>query len=119
DEIKIRFARNVVQQKNFSEMLTEAVLKYQNRSLEAAEVITELIQLAKQMKEAVNRGEKLDLTDDEIAFYDALGVNDSAVQALGDPALRGIARELVEKVRSSLTIDWSARESARARIRVL
>ena len=99
-----------------AEMLEEAIRKYQNRSLEAAQVITELIELAKQMRAAQKRGERLRLTDDEVAFYDALEVNDSAVKVLGDETLRLIARELVEAVRRSVTIDWTVRENARASI---
>jgi len=119
DEIKVRARRNVVQARSFAEMLEEAIRKYQNRAIEAAEVIEELIQLAKDMREAQNRGEKLGLTDDEIAFYDALEVNDSAVRVLGDETLRKIAQELVEKVKQSVTIDWTVRENARAQIRVM
>ena len=119
DEIKVRSARNLVQARSFAEMLEEAIRKYQNRSLEAAQVIAELIELAKQMREAQKRGEQLGLKDDEVAFYDALEVNDSAVKVLGEPALKRIAQELVESVRRNVTIDWTVRESARAGIRVI
>jgi len=119
DEIKALSRRNLIQSKSFSERLEETVLKYQNRTIEAAEVIAELVHLAKQFREAMARGEKLDLMDDEIAFYDALGTNDSAVRELGDETLKAIARELVEKVRNSVTIDWTLRESARAKLRVM
>jgi type I restriction enzyme R subunit len=100
-------------------MLEATIRRYQNRTIEAAQVIAELIELAKQMREGQKRGEILGLTGDEVAFYDALGVNDSAVQKLGDPILRKIAQELVAHVRKSVTIDWTLRESAQAQIRVL
>jgi type I restriction enzyme, R subunit len=119
DEIKVHFARNVVKQQNFSEMLAEAVLKYQNRSLAAAEVITELIQIARDVRKATQDGQELGLSDDEVAFYDALEVNDSAVKVLGEPTLKLIAHELINAVRNSVTIDWNVRESARAKIRVM
>ena len=119
DEIKTRFSRNVVQARSFAEMLEESIRRYQNRSIEAAQVISELIELAKQLREAQNRSQQLGLTEDEVAFYDALGVNDSAVKVLGEPTLKTIARELVESVRKSVTIDWTVRESARAGIRVI
>lgn len=119
DEIKTRHQKNVVQARSFAEMLEEAVNKYQNRAIEAAEVIEELIKLAKEMRTASQRGEQLGLSDDEIAFYDALEVNDSAVQVLGDDTLKLIARELVSKVRNSVSVDWTQRENARAQIRVM
>jgi type I restriction enzyme, R subunit len=119
DEIKVRSARNVVQARSFSEMLEESIKKYQNRAIEAAQVIGELIELAKHMREAQKRGADLGLSDDEVAFYDALAVNDTAVQVLGEPTLKKIARELVESVRRNVTIDWTVRESARAGIRVI
>jgi type I restriction enzyme R subunit len=119
DELRVRARRNVVQSKAFSEMLQEAIRKYQNRAIQAAQVIAELIELAKQMRDAHRRGEELGLTDDELAFYDALEVNDSAVKVLGDENLRIIARELVETVRRNATIDWTVKESARARLRTM
>ncbi|MDV6318681.1 type I restriction endonuclease subunit R [Chromohalobacter sp. HP20-39] len=119
DEIKTRHRKNVVQARSFAEMLEEAVNKYQNRAIEAAEVIEELIKLAREMRKAGQRGEKLGLNDDEIAFYDALEINDSAVQVMGDDTLKLIARELVDKVRSSVSVDWTQRENARAQIRVM
>lgn len=119
DEIKTRVKKNVVQARSFAEMLEEAVNKYQNRAIAAAEVIEELIRLAKEMREAQNRGEELGLTDDEIAFYDALEVNDSAAQVLGDETLKLIAREWVESVRRSVSVDWTQRENARAQIHVM
>jgi type I restriction enzyme R subunit len=100
-------------------MLEQSLRRYQNRAIEAAQVIEELIGLAKQMREANARGEALGLTDDEIAFYDALETNDSAVKVLGDETLRAIARELVATVRANVTIDWTVRENVRAQLRVL
>ena len=119
DEIRIRMRKNVVQARAFSEMLEEAVNKYHNRAIAAAEVIEELINLAKEMREAQKRGENLGLTEDEIAFYDALEINGSAVKVLGDDTLKMIARELVQSVRRSVSIDWAQRENARAKIRVM
>ena len=119
DEIKIRMRKNVVQARSFTEMLEEAINKYQNRAIEAAEVIEELIKLAKEMREAQKRGERLGLNDDEIAFYDALEVNDSAVRVLGDDTLKLIAQDLVKSVKRSVTVDWTKRENARAQIRVM
>lgn len=118
DEIKTRMSRNVVQGRSFAAMLEESIRRYQNRSIEAAQVISELIELAKQLREAQNRGQNLGLTEDEVAFYDALEVNDSAVKVLDEPTLKTIARELVQSVRKSVTIDWTVRESARAGIRI-
>jgi type I restriction enzyme R subunit len=119
DEIKTNSRKNVVQARSFAEMLEKAIRKYQNRAIEAAQVIEELIKLAKEMREAQQRGENLGMTDDEIAFYDALEVNDSAVKVLGDETLKTIAHELVEAVRRSVSIDWTVRENARAQIRVI
>lgn len=118
-EIKRRSQRNLVQGRSFTEMLEQAIRKYQNRAIETAQVIEELIGLAKEMNAAAKRGEELGLNDDEVAFYDALETNDSAVKVLGDDALRAIARELVEKVKSNVTIDWTMRENVRAQLRVL
>jgi type I restriction enzyme, R subunit len=118
-EVRSRQRRNVVQAKSFSEMLEETIRRYQNRAIEAAQVIEELIRLAKDMRAADARGEALGLTSDEVAFYDALETNDSAVKVLGDETLRGIARELVETVRNNVKIDWTLRENVRAQLRVL
>jgi type I restriction enzyme, R subunit len=118
-EIRFRSRRNVVQARSFLEMLEQSLRRYQNRAIETAKVIEELIQLAKDMREASRRGEALDLTDDEVAFYDALETNDSAVKVLGDDALRTIARELVATVRANVTIDWTVRDNVRAQLRVL
>jgi type I restriction enzyme R subunit len=119
DEIKGRSRKNVVQARSFAEMLELAVRKYQNRAIEAAEVIQELIDLAKQIREAQGRGEKLGLNDDEMAFYDALADNGSARDVMGDESLCLLAQELVNRVRESVSIDWQMRENARAQIRVL
>jgi len=117
DEIKTRARKNLVQSRSFAEMLERTIRRYQNRTIEAAQVILELIELAKEMREAKSRGEKLGLTEEEEAFYDALEVNDSAVKVLGDETLKTIAQGLVEAVRRNVTIDWTVRESARAKLR--
>ncbi len=119
NELKIRSKKYLVQSRSFAEMLEATIRKYQNRTIEAAQVIAELIELAKQIREGQKRGDKLGLTEDEVAFYDALEVNDSAVKELGDPILKKIAQELVARVHQSVTIDWTLRENARAQIRVL
>ena len=118
-ELATRRRANVVQARSFAELLEQSLRRYQNRAVEAAQVIEELIQLARSMREADARGERLGLTEDEMAFYDALETNDSAVQVLGDATLRAIARELVQTVRSNVTIDWTLRENVRAQLRVL
>lgn len=118
-EIRNRSRRNVVQSRAFSEMLEGALRRYQNRAIETAKVIEELIQLAKDMRQADRRGEQLGLSQDEVAFYDALETSDSAVKMMGDDALRTIARELVATVRANVTIDWTVRENVRAQLRVL
>ena len=118
-EIRTRGRKNVVLAKSFAEMLEQAIRRYQNRAIAAAQVIEELIGLAKEMREADRRGEALGLSDDELAFYDALETNDSAVKVLGEPTLRAIAQELVKTVRANVTIDWTVRENVRANLRVL
>ena len=118
-ELAARRRKNVVQARSFAEMLEQTLHRYQNRAVEAAQVIEELIQLARDMREAGARGEHLGLSDDEVAFYDALETNDSAVQVLGDETLRDIARELVDTVRRNVTIDWTLRENVRANLRRL
>jgi len=118
DEIKTRSRKNLVQSKSFAEMLEKSIRKYQNKSIETAKVIEELIRLAKDMREASKRGEKLNLTDDEVAFYDALEVNDSAVKVLGNETLRAIARELADTIRKNVKIDWTLRESVQAKLRI-
>jgi len=119
DEIKTRSRRNVVKSKLFSELLDGTIRKYQNRAVQTAQVIEELIALAKQMREESEKGAQLGLSEDEVAFYDALEVNDSAVKVLGDTTLKTIARELVDTVRRNTTIDWTVRENVRAHLRVL
>ena len=118
-ELAVRRRKNVVQARSFAEMLEQTIRRYQNRAIEAAQVIEELIALAKEMREASARGESLRLSEDELAFYDALETNDSAVKVLGDETLRTIAQELVRTVRANVTIDWTLRENVRAQIRVL
>jgi type I restriction enzyme R subunit len=119
DEIRSRSRKNLVQSKSFAEMLEQTIRKYQNRTIDAAKVILELIELAKEMREAHKRGEKLNLTEEELAFYDALETNDSAVKEFGDEILRTIARELVETVRKNVTIDWTVKESIKAKLRTM
>jgi type I restriction enzyme R subunit len=118
-ELKARAKTNLVKSKKLLEMLEGAIKRYQNNLLTTAEIIQELINIAKQIKEADKEGEKLGLTNDEVAFYNALEINDSAVQVLGDDQLKQIAREIAEKVRANATIDWTIRESARAKLMVL
>jgi type I restriction enzyme R subunit len=118
-ELAVRRRKNVVQARSFAEMLEQTLRRYQNRAIEAAQVIEELIELARRMRAADRRGEDLGLSEDELAFYDALETNDSAVAVLGDETLREIARELVETVRNNVTIDWTLRETVRAHLRVL
>ncbi|MBM4777527.1 MAG: type I restriction endonuclease subunit R, partial [Archangiaceae bacterium] len=119
DEIKARSKQNLVQSRSFGEMLEKAVRRYQNRAIEAAQVIEELIELARDMRAAQKRGDDLKLNSDELAFYDALEVSDSAVKVLGDETLRKIAQELVDSVRKNVSIDWTMKESARAKLRVI
>ena len=119
DEVKTRAKRNLVQSQQFSEMLQRTLNAYHNRAIATHEVIEELIRLAKEMDAATKRGVDLGLNEDEVAFYDALAANESAVKAMGSQELRVIAAELVTSVRRSVTIDWTVRESARARIRVM
>jgi len=118
-EIKARFAGNVVQEKKFSELLGNVIKRYQNRAIETAQVIEELIEMAKKFRAAAERGEDLGLTEDEIRFYDALANNESAVRELGDEILKKIAHELTENLRQNLTVDWSSRESVRAKLRLM
>ena len=118
-EIKTRTQKNIVQARSFREMLEKAIKRYQNRAIETAQVIEELIALAQDLRAANRRGEQLGLTEEETAFYDALEVNDSAVAVLGDQTLRAIAQELVRAVRNNITIDWTLRENVRAHLRIL
>jgi len=117
DEIKIRARKNLVKSREFSEMLEEAVKKYHNKTIESAQIIEELIKLAKEIRESDKRGEELGLSEDELAFYDALETNDSAVKILGDKILKEIAKELVITVKKNLTIDWNIRENVKALLR--
>jgi len=118
-QIKTRFARNIAKVKQFSEMLRDVVKRYQNRSIETAQVIEELIEMAKKFQEAARHGETSGLTPDELLFYDALADNESAVRELGDEILKKIAQELTASLRKNITVDWSKRESIRAKLRIL
>ena len=118
-EIKSRFASNVVQDKKFSDMLASVIQRYQNRSIETAQVMEELIAMAKKFREAANRGDQLGLREDEVKFYDALANNESAVRELQDETLKKIAQELTKNLRENLTVDWSERESVRAKLRLM
>jgi type I restriction enzyme, R subunit len=117
DEIRSLSRQNVVQSKKFSEMLERTILAYQNRSIEAVQVILELIEMAKELRDAPKRGDELGLTEDELAFYDALAAHGDAKKVMGDEVLSAIAHELVETVRNSVTIDWTQKESVRAKMR--
>jgi type I restriction enzyme R subunit len=118
-QIKSRFASNVVQSRKFSELLQDSLTRYRNRAIETAQVIEELIAMAKQFQAAANRGEQLGLTADEMAFYDALAANEASVRELGDETLRKIAVELTQKLRASNSVDWYVRESVRAKLRLM
>jgi len=118
-EIKSKFAGNVVQGKKFSDLLSSVIKRYQNRAIETAQVIEELIAMAKKFRAVAERGEELGLTDDEIRFYDALADNESAVRELSDETLKKIAHELTENLRQNLTVDWSERQSVRAKLRLM
>ncbi|MCX7607712.1 MAG: type I restriction endonuclease subunit R [Anaerolineales bacterium] len=119
DEIRRLRRKNLVQGRTFSELLEQTLRRYQNRAIEAAQVIEEMIQLAREMRAANARGKSLGLSEEELAFYDALETNDSAVAILGDETLRAIARELVHTVRNNVSIDWTIRETVRAKMRVM
>ena len=119
DEIKTRGRKNLVQARSFAEMLEQTIRRYHNRAIETLQVIEELIRLAKEMNEAARRGEDLGLSEDELAFYDALETNDSAVRVLGDETLKTIARELVGTVRRNVSIDWTVKENVRAKLRIM
>jgi type I restriction enzyme R subunit len=118
-EIKSRFSGNVVQEKKFSELLGNVIKRYQNRSIETAQVIEELIEMAKKFREAANRGERLGLNEDELRFYDALANNEASVRLLGDETLKKIAHELTENLRQNVSVDWEKRESVRAKLRLM
>ncbi|MBA3868262.1 MAG: DUF3387 domain-containing protein [Anaerolineae bacterium] len=119
DEILSRATRNVVQARSFAELLEQTIYRYQNRTIDAAQVIADLIELAKDVRDAGQRGETLGLNDDELAFYDALAKNQSAVEVMGDKQIAVIALKLVKSVRANVTIDWTVKESARAKMRIL
>ena len=118
-EVKSKFATNVVQQKKFSELLTNVITRYQNRSIETAQVMEELVEMARKFRQAASRGEQLGLSDDEVRFYDALANNESAVKELNDETLKKIAHELTENLRQNITVDWAQRESVRAKLRLM
>jgi type I restriction enzyme R subunit len=118
-EIKSKFATNVVQQKKFSDLLASVITRYQNRSIETAQVMEELVEMAKKFKAAASRGELLGLSDDEVKFYDALANNESAVRELSDDTLKKIAHELTENLRKNISVDWAQRESVRATLRLM
>ncbi|MBH2044797.1 MAG: type I restriction endonuclease subunit R, partial [Comamonadaceae bacterium] len=118
-EIKSRFATNVVQERKFSELLGNVIKRYQNRSIETAQVMEELVEMARKFREAASRGESLGLSDDEVKFYDALIVNESAVRELSDETLKKIAHELTESLRQNISVDWAQRESVRAKLRLM
>ena len=119
DEIKVRSRINVVQERKYSDCLMAALRQYHNRSIQTAQVIEELIRMAKDFRDELARDEALGLSPDEIAFYDALAENESAVRELGDDTLKKIAIEITEKLRKSTTVDWQVRESVRAKLRIL
>lgn len=118
-EIKSRFASNVVQNRKFTELLANVITCCQNRSIETAQVMEELVQMARKFREAASRGEQLGLTEDEVRFYDALANNESAVRELTDDTLKRIAHALTESLRQNLSVDWSERESVQAKLRLL
>ncbi|RYE02415.1 MAG: type I restriction endonuclease subunit R [Sphingobacteriales bacterium] len=118
-EIKSRFSTNVVQERKFSELLSNVIKRYQNRSIETAQVMEELVEMARKFREAASRGESLGLSDDEVKFYDALITNESAVRELSDETLKKIAHELTESLRQNISVDWAQRESVRAKLRLM
>jgi type I restriction enzyme R subunit len=117
-ELQTRSRKNIVQARSFADLLEKTLRRYQNRAIAAAQVIEELIELAREMRAATARGDSLGLSEDELAFYDALETSDSAVKVLGEPTLRTIAQELVKTVRANVSIDWTVRENVRAQLRV-
>jgi type I restriction enzyme, R subunit len=119
DEIKARMGKNVVQARSFEAMLTDSLRRYQNRTIDTAEVISELVAIAHEMQAARQRGEQLGLTEEELAFYDALADNESAVEVMGDKHLAFIAHELIKMLRQTVSVDWTEKQSARAKIRVM
>ena len=119
DEVKTKFKTNIVKQRKFSDLLEKSLRKYANRTIKAAQVIEELIEMAKQFKEDLKRRESYNLTEEEEAFYDALAKNESAQELMGEEVLVEIAREVAKKLRENLTVDWAVRENVRARLRIL
>ncbi|MBA3393279.1 MAG: type I restriction endonuclease subunit R [Deltaproteobacteria bacterium] len=119
DDIQVRRKKNLVQSEAFSDKLEKTILRYRNRAIETVQVIEELIGLAKDVQSASKRGVQLNLSEDELAFYDALETNDSAVAVLGDKVLTKIARELTQTIRNSVTLDWTVKETVRAKLRTL
>ena len=117
DEIKVRFRHNKIKDKKFSQMLEEAIRKYQNRSIDTAQVIMELIDIAKHMRDEKNKGKEFGLSEEEEAFYDALADNGSARDILGDETLKVMSRELSDLVRNNASIDWTMREAVQAKLR--
>lgn len=118
DQVKTKLRRNKVQERQFSEMLDASLQKYKNRAIEAAKIIEDLIKMAKDIREAHKRGESLGLGDDELAFYDALEINDSAVKVLGDKILKHIATDLVKIIKDNLDTDWAIKDTSRAKVRM-
>ena len=118
DEIRIRRKKNLIQARSFEALLDKAIKAYTNRSVEAAEIVQQLIELAKKMREEQKRGTQLNLTEEEVAFYDALADNESAKEVLGDTTLKMMAHELVEMIRKNVTIDWTLRDNVQANLRV-
>jgi hypothetical protein len=119
DEIKARMGKNVVQTRSFEAMLTDSLRRYQNRTIDTAEVITELVAIAHEMQAARQRGEQLGLAEEELAFYDALADNESAVEVMGDKHLAFIAHELIKMLRQTVSVDWTEKQCPRAKIRVM
>ena len=118
DELRSMTRKNLVMSRSFADMLAETIRKYQNRTLEAAQVITELLELAKKIRDDREKGKDLGLTEEEVAFYDALANNESAVRELGDKTLKAMAKELVDILRKNTSIDWTIKESVQAKLRV-
>jgi type I restriction enzyme R subunit len=119
DEIKAHTRTNVVLRKKFGDRLMETLRKYHNRAIETAQVIEELLKMAGDFKEALDRNEKLGLSPDEVAFYDALAEHPEILKTMGDATLKQLATELTEQLRNSTTVDWQVRDSVRARMRIL
>ena len=119
DEIKVRAKHNVVQSRTLMEMLESSIKRYQNNLITAAEIIQEMIDLAREIKEADKRGDKMGLSKDELAFYDAVANNQSAKDLLGDDTLLKLARVLVERVKDNASIDWTVKESVKKKLKVI